>query len=535
MQSSLIMLIIRHSPKLLTLAILLNLLTAGLSIGVIAFVNHKFLGELAMSWQLFGLFLGLIGLLLVIGFAAQFVLTYLGHRFVYQLRKTLLVYLFNMPFERFEQIGKEPLLASLSTDITTLNHAFVRLPELVQGVVLVIVASVYMAYLSLPLFGVMLLWTVMVVGMGLALVGRVYEFLDKQRALYDKLYQDYERILMGKKELSFSVKRTHDEWRRIDEHSKAFYGVSMRVDSYHLSAVNFWHIMMFAGIGVVLAAYLGQLADRQTAITAALVSLFLQAPLLKAVGAYPVYQSAKVALAKIYMLGVVSFCRDGDTIDYLQGTSHQGAFANWQSLALQQIGYGYDDGQFAISHIDLTIYQGETLFLVGDNGSGKSTLAKVITALYRPTQGQICVDGVAIDDTNVAYYQQLFAPIFSDVYVFDVILGNDEALIDTWLHLLGIKDKLVIDNGVIQNMNLSTGQKKRVALLLAVTENKPILLLDEWAADQDPNYREYFYKQLLGVLKAMGKTVLVISHDDRFFDCADRVLLMSGGRLVERG
>lgn len=181
--------------------------------------------------------------------------------------------------------------------------------------------------------------------------------------------------------------------------------------------------------------------------------------------------------------------------------------------------------------INFTLQTGKVYGLIGHNGSGKSTLAKLITGLYKPNLGFIKLDDTVITDDNRTQYQAQFAGIFGDFYLFDKILSSDEALIDTWLDLLQMKHKLIIDNHIITNTELSTGQKKRVALLLAITDDKPILLLDEWAADQDPHYRTVFYEQLIPIMKRMGKTLIVISHDDRFFGCADRVLQLKQGRL----
>ena len=71
-------------------------------------------------------------------------------------------------------------------------------------------------------------------------------------------------------------------------------------------------------------------------------------------------------------------------------------------------------------------------------------------------------------------------------------------------------------------------------MVVAYLEQRPFLVFDEWAADQDPVFKEVFYRQLLPELKAAGKTVFVISHDDKYFDCADKLLRMEHGQLAEQ-
>lgn len=518
-----IALILRHNPKLLALTLLLTLMSMLVNVGVLMFINTHLLGQQHLDWGSLVQFLGLIGILLVMTFTAQFFMTYLGHQFVYRLRIDLVGRILTTPFADLEKTGSSRLLASLSEDIQTLNVAFVRLPELVYGIILVGGAGVYLAYLSLPLFVVIGLWSVAVVWASVVLVNRVYHFLDKLRQIGDKLYQNYQTAIHGKKELDFNHERACDFFNTFDTHASEYRQTIIKADTYHLSAVNWSNIMMFAGVGLILVlAGIGDLADKSVATTFALTVLFIQTPLLKAVGAYPVYQTAKVALKKIHELQLATQTFDKHKI--LRPRT-------WQTLTLHNVSHQYDNQSFALHDINLTFHQGEVVFLVGDNGSGKSTLAKLITGLYKPNLGFIKLDDTVITDDNRTQYQAQFAGIFGDFYLFDKILSSDEALIDTWLDLLQMKHKLIIDNHIITNTELSTGQKKRVALLLAITDDKPILLLDEWAADQDPHYRTVFYEQLIPIMKRMGKTLIVISHDDRFFRCADRVLQLKQGRL----
>ncbi len=186
--------------------------------------------------------------------------------------------------------------------------------------------------------------------------------------------------------------------------------------------------------------------------------------------------------------------------------------------------------------IDLSLKRGELVFLVGGNGSGKSTLVKVLTGLYAPTKGTIELDGRVIDDTNREWYSQHFSAVFSDFYLFDDLLGLDGPDVDARAgrHLvrLELDRKVRVEGGVFSTTALSQGQRKRLALLVAFMEDRPIYVFDEWAADQDPHYREIFYRELLPELRAQGKTVVVISHDDRYYGLADRVIRLDYGSIT---
>ncbi|MCY7337619.1 MAG: cyclic peptide export ABC transporter, partial [Chamaesiphon sp.] len=195
------------------------------------------------------------------------------------------------------------------------------------------------------------------------------------------------------------------------------------------------------------------------------------------------------------------------------------------------------ENTFTLGPVDLTLYPGELVFIVGGNGSGKSTLAKLITGLYVPDAGEILLDGTLVDDRNRELYRQLFSTVFADFYLFERLLGlglqDLDAQAKTYLEQLQLTHKVTIENGKLSTTALSQGQRKRLALLTAYLEDRPIYLFDEWAADQDTFFREIFYQQLLPELKQRGKAVLVISHDDRYFHLADRLLKLDYGQIVD--
>ena len=193
-----------------------------------------------------------------------------------------------------------------------------------------------------------------------------------------------------------------------------------------------------------------------------------------------------------------------------------------------------DDG-FVLGPLDLTLHPGELVFLVGGNGSGKTTLAKLLTGLYQPQTGEIRIDGKPVDLQSADVYRELFSALFADGYFFDSLLGletaNLHAQAQSYLIKLELQEKVRVDGGVFSTTELSRGQRKRLALLTAYLEDRPVYVLDEWAADQDPRFRKVFYTELLPELKARGKCVLVITHDESYFDMADRVIRLSSGKL----
>jgi putative ATP-binding cassette transporter len=195
-----------------------------------------------------------------------------------------------------------------------------------------------------------------------------------------------------------------------------------------------------------------------------------------------------------------------------------------------------EDETFTLGPIDLALHPGECVFLIGGNGSGKTTLAKLLTGLYFPDAGEIRLDGRPVGEAERESYRQLFSTVFSDFHLFERLHGIEASRTDgparQYLERFHLERKVRIEGGAFSTLDLSQGQRKRLALLAAYLEDRPIYLFDEWAADQDPAFKEIFYRQLLPELKARGKAAIVISHDDRYFGVADRVVKLEDGRLV---
>ena len=511
--------------------IALSLLSAALGIGLIAFINLRLMTVVDTSLAVLPEFLGLLLLLMVVTLGSQLALTTLGHHFVFRLRGEFIKRILDTQIEKVEKIGSASLLAGLTSDIRNITIAFVRLPELVQGIILTFGSAAYLAWLSGKMMMVTALWMALTIWGGFVLVARVYRHMATLRETEDKLYHDYQTVLEGRKELTLNRERAEYVFNQLYlPDAREYRHHIIRADTFHLSAVNWSNIMMLGAIGLVfwMANSLGW-ANNAVAATYSLTLLFLRTPLLSAVGALPTLLSAQVAFNKLNTFSLAPY-----RADFPQPEPHP----HWQTLELRDVCFHYPDNSFAVGPINLTLQRGELVFLIGGNGSGKSTLAMLLTGLYQPASGQILLDGQPLAADKPEDYRKLFSAVFTDVWLFDRLLGPggkaaDSALVDQWMAYLKMTHKLQLDNGRIVDLKLSKGQKKRVALLLALAEERDIILLDEWAADQDPHFRREFYQQLLPLLQQMGKTVFAISHDDHYFQHADRLLEMRSGQLTE--
>ncbi|MCP5100204.1 MAG: cyclic peptide export ABC transporter, partial [Chloroflexi bacterium] len=268
----------------------------------------------------------------------------------------------------------------------------------------------------------------------------------------------------------------------------------------------------------------------------ALVALYMKTYVSRLLNALPSWSQAGIILKEIESLGFsLESTNDNDKVN-LQ--PRQTVNTN-PCLELRGVTHTYtrdlDDSHFTLGPINLRFNAGELTFLIGANGSGKTTLIKLLTSLYTPEKGQIYFNGTLITSEIYEAYRQNFSLVFSDSYLFEQLLGIEESNLDTkayqYLVKLQLEHKINIKNGNFSTTNLSTGQRKRLALLTAYLEDRPIYIFDEWAASQDPMFREIFYRQLLPELKAKGKLIIIISHDDHYYDAADRIIKLDYGQV----
>jgi putative ATP-binding cassette transporter len=265
--------------------------------------------------------------------------------------------------------------------------------------------------------------------------------------------------------------------------------------------------------------------------------LYIVSPLDILSSLLPTFSRARIALEKIESLGL---SLEQDSTEH-EAAGQLGREADWKEIRLEGVTHTYyrenETSRFTLGPVDLTLVPGEMVFIVGGNSSGKTTLAKLITGLYSPEGGEVRINGRAVADETRDAYRQHFSMVFSDFYLFDTLLGLDNPAFDLdrqaqkYLDKLQLSGSVEIKGGALSTTSVSQGQRKRLALLTAYLEDRPIYVFDEWAADQDPVFKEVFYLHLLPELKARGKTVLVISHDDRYYYVADRIVKLDYGKV----
>jgi putative ATP-binding cassette transporter len=301
-----------------------------------------------------------------------------------------------------------------------------------------------------------------------------------------------------------------------------------------------WSQLAFFGfIGVVLFAIPSfEPISQSIRVAAVLVVLYLMGPLDIILTWIPVLGRARASLSKVQAL-IPSLERQGDEADDRRFSRRRLALRS--SVKLEGVTFSYCDGRddtsFMLGPVDLTLRPGEVVILAGGNGSGKTTLVELISGLSKPDSGVVRLDGRMLEDQDRDAYRQLFSVVFADGHLFPDFLGLRGDSIESracyGLERLGLAGRVSVRGSSFSTLDLSQGQRRRLALLGALLEDRPISIFDEWAANQDPSFKHMFYHTLLPELRAAGKALLIISHDENHFDIADRVLRLQDGRLIE--
>lgn len=442
----------------------------------------------------------------------------------------------------FESLGHEKILSSFTHDATLLSQFWPVFVQLIVATITIATSLIYLGVLA-PLalciaLAVILVGVLLYLGMTRTAKICMRNARDKQ----DSFLSIVNDLLFGMKELKIREKLRHDLYYRelaeiTEQYSHESELAKMRYHDAGLIGTGLFFLL--AGCVAFLFQSLNVIAgDEKIAFLVVLV--YLMAPLTRVTASVPFISNALVSASRVLALKnllekeVEPSCgiyNEAKAADFLPEA--------WEAISFNQVSYEYgndgDSHKFGLGPITLDINRGEVLFIVGGNGSGKSTFGKLLTGLYVPTGGSISIDDKQVDEFNLDPYRRCFSTVFSDFHLFERLTGLSQADRMEAVPLLKefeLSEDLIGDNSGQRFSSLSTGQQRRLALIFSALEDKQIYFFDEWAADQDPIYRERFYTSILPDLKAKGYTIIVITHDDRYFHIADRVVKIDKGQII---
>lgn len=441
-----------------------------------------------------------------------------------------------------ENLGHGELYATVAQEINHLSQSFPLLVNAAQGVFLLIFCLLYIATLSLVSFLAMAAFTI--IGLYIFWLRRkvLAEAMEEVYACEAAMLESVSHFTEGFQEIRLNADKNDSLFRH-------FAGVLDRLEATVIGVGGKWVVLLqfanaflYALVGLVvfiLPMFFEGYSDTVYKIVA--VSIFCVGPVTGLTAAAPIFSKADVGLGHVFRLERQLDSRLGAAARPVM-VPEESRFRGFRTIVFEGVRFTYrgPDGTpgFTSGPWDFVLRHGEIVFLTGGNGSGKSTAMKLICGLYAPDDGRILVDGVPVEEENRQEYRELFSAIFPDFHLFDRLHGLedvDPAAVNALIARMELSDKVRFENGRFSSTDLSTGQRKRLALIAALLEDREIYLFDEWAADQDAHFRDVFYNELLPELKQRGKAVLAVTHDDRYWGRCDRRLHLDLGKMTPVG
>ncbi|MFH7014644.1 cyclic peptide export ABC transporter [Flavobacterium sp. FlaQc-47] len=455
----------------------------------------------------------------------------LSQKIYWDIRKDVIKLILKAPYRKLQEY-KEEIYATLTTDVNNISNASVMIITFFSSIILIIACLVYMAFLSLKLFGV----SIVVIAVGVVIYAVRSKTSNKQikevRELEKKFIAVFNSILNGAKEININADKgtqIYDQkLMKVATTGEVKYVTALLkyLNSEIISQLLFYSLVTF------ILVFSGSVFQTPIAVKVSFifVLLYLMGPIVSVMTIIPVMSKALVSLKKMNKLK-----KELTKLEKLPQVNDKGQYKNFSDLKIRNYAFSFGENQFSVGPINLDIKRNEIVFIYGGNGEGKTTFINTVLNLYNLDNGEAYIDGELVPLKELEKIKNLFAPVFSDFYLFDEFYGItniDYDKINKYLKLFELDGKVHIKDGYFSTTHLSTGQRKRIALINTLLEDRPIIVLDEWAADQDPHFRHKFYTEILPLLvQDEDKTIIAITHDDRYYSAGDTLLKMEYGKL----
>ncbi|MDK1288843.1 cyclic peptide export ABC transporter [Pseudoalteromonas umbrosa] len=498
------------------------------------------LGFEVSNWTLAVVFFTVCSSIILLSTLSEIILTRMALDIRSRLRRDIYQKVQDASIGDVDKVGRSSLLQALATDVPTIIGGAQALPGLVSNCVIVFAMLGYLSFLDLDIF--YFVSKTVLCGSVIFLVITYFgnHYYKIARLAQDRLQAAFLAAVSGVKELKLSRKKyTFFEQKILLKEELEVRDLQKKGRTFHILANNFGDAMFFVTIGFISFILVNYYHFSNSELVAiVMVLLYLSGPISMILSLLPTLSIANISVDKLNTL-----------FESLPSESYDEASdkkLEWKSLQLRNVEYKYNaqggdnntSDSFGIGPIDLSINAAEVTFIIGGNGSGKSTLAKVIAQLYKPCSGEVYFDNELVTEKNINTYRQGIVTIFSDYHLFPQVLmdhkeyDKEKHKLEKHLKYFGLEDKVSVDDYEFSTLDLSDGQRRRLALVIAMIDVPQLYIFDEWAADQDPEFKRVFYQDILPYLRSRGSAVLVISHDDRYFSHADKLVYVEDGKIA---
>ncbi len=523
-----------------TILVALGLVNTFMNIGILTFVNQMiqdkpftFFGEHSWIW-----FTVLVLTSFIINRYFQKKVISLTNNVLYENEIEIFKIITQTDLSKLQKIGTDKVYTIIE-DL----RVFASLPNTIVSAIIsvgsIVVCLVYFFTIS-PYAALLITFIVSAMAIIFISINKlVMKDIKKLRKIGEAYFKIITDVLYGFKELKLSSTRNHNIYEAILHNRKETRDTEIKTGNKLLTNNLFGNYGIFMLLGIIIFG-LPHITgiERTQIISFVVILLFISAPIQNLATLQSFFSRAIIARKRIK-----TFISELEVIQpaSIHETSKMNSKPAFENIQFRDVCFEYFDDTnnkiFGLGPINLTIKRNEVLFIIGGNGSGKSTFMDLLTGLQYPSSGSIYMDGKLIDTSNQEYKDQISA-VFTNNHLFsqnyeDYVLEENEEYKQLVKYM---KLDEVIKEEYTEEMArkpFSKGQGKRMSLIFSMLENRPIMVLDEWAADQDPHFRKYFYENVLTDLKEKEKTIIAVTHDDSYFKHADRIIKFDYGQIIK--
>ena len=526
----------RLTPKNVLSLLLYAIPNTLLSFGIVYIINNALAGnEQFLKDYMAMVFIAFIVYTYLINIIFQKALNKYSFKILYDNEKHVFRKILSAPLAKLEKIGSQRFFTAVE-DLRTFAFLPYTVTHTVNSLLMLFLCIGYMFSLSLYAALIVVGLIILIAACYFIVMTSMAKKVEKLRLYNEDYYKYVDDVIKGFKELKLSFFRRENLMNRflIPNRDEAR-DLDFRINYVFLSI----NLISQYGLYFVVAVILfilpeWGLLDRSEVIAYVVIILFISGPINNLVNLEQVYTRFLVAYRRI-----MKFMSDFESGERESSPFDKEKKATFKSVEFRDITFSYDtkhkqEKSFALGPINLKITQGEVVFIIGGNGSGKSTFINTLTGLYTPSGGKI-VFNEEYNKNPQEQLQQNVAAVFTDNHIFshnyeDFALEGNERY-TSLLTTMKMDEVVIDDKEESARRKFSKGQSKRMSFIFALLENKPLLILDEWAADQDPHFRKFFYEMLIPKFKAEGKTIIAVTHDDAYFHQADRIIKFNYGKI----
>lgn len=441
--------------------------------------------------------------------------------------------------EHFQKYGKEKIY-SLIHDTEVVSQFPSAFVDAFNSLIVFIVGLTYLFTVSV--LGALFVLIILLVVSTLYYwrTKKTMLFIEQTRSLSDDYHKNIHDLLNGFKEIKMSSVKSNNLYNRLNSNRHVVKNLNLAASvkwlDNELLGRYFWYILIGIILYVLPKYYL---IDSKMITTFIVILLFLIGPIGSLIGVIPFYSKITTSMNKLRQ-----FDMNVDQSEMeLNINRVNSRYPDFKELIVKNVTYAYTgecgEPGFSVDVQEFKVKRGEIIFITGGNGSGKTTFLNILLGLVPQHSGEIYYNGVKVEKQDIPRYRNSIAAIFASDYLLsqnyeDFIIDDKSEVLREFIALMKLDSIVKIDVEANRlEIELSKGQQKRISMIYALMENKDILVLDEWAADQDPAFKAYFYNEFLPELRLRGKTVILVTHDDNYYKFADRIIKFTSGEVSE--